>query len=109
PVEVAEFGRLDSWVAIAVADDEQWARLGDALGRPPWALGPELSTVDGRREHHDLIDEHLSAWGETRRGEGIVRCLWEAGVPVAKGMQPHRQTEIPQLQFRGFFETVSHP
>jgi crotonobetainyl-CoA:carnitine CoA-transferase CaiB-like acyl-CoA transferase len=108
-VEVDEFGRRDSWVAIAVADDEQWARLGDALGRPPWALDPELSTVDGRREHHDLIDEHLSAWCETRRGDDIVRCLWDAGVPVAKVMQPHRQTEIPQLQFRGFFETVSHP
>ena len=35
--------------------------------------------------------------------------LWDAGVPVAKVMQPHRQTEIPQLQFRGFFEDVGHP
>ena len=24
-------------------------------------------------------------------------------------MQPHRQTEIPQLQFRRFFEDVGHP
>jgi crotonobetainyl-CoA:carnitine CoA-transferase CaiB-like acyl-CoA transferase len=24
-------------------------------------------------------------------------------------MQPHRQTDIPQLQFRGFFEDVGHP
>jgi crotonobetainyl-CoA:carnitine CoA-transferase CaiB-like acyl-CoA transferase len=24
-------------------------------------------------------------------------------------MQPHRQTEIPQLQFRHFFEDVGHP
>ena len=24
-------------------------------------------------------------------------------------MQPHRQTEMPQLQFRGFFEDVDHP
>jgi crotonobetainyl-CoA:carnitine CoA-transferase CaiB-like acyl-CoA transferase len=30
-------------------------------------------------------------------------------VPVAKVMQPHRQSEIPQLQFRGFFENVGHP
>jgi crotonobetainyl-CoA:carnitine CoA-transferase CaiB-like acyl-CoA transferase len=28
---------------------------------------------------------------------------------VGKVMQPHRQTEIPQLQFRGFFEDVGHP
>ncbi len=44
--EVDEFGRLDSWVAIAVADDEQWAGLCAALGGPDWALDP--SSVDGR-------------------------------------------------------------
>ena len=31
------------------------------------------------------------------------------GVPVAKVMQPHRQTEMPQLAVRGFFEDVGHP
>ena len=35
--------------------------------------------------------------------------LWDAGVPVAKVMQPHRQTELDQLAFRGFFEDVDHP
>ena len=30
-------------------------------------------------------------------GDEIVERLWAAGVPVAKVMQPHRQTELPQL------------
>ena len=30
-------------------------------------------------------------------------------MPVAKVMQPHRQTELAQLAFRGFFEDVDHP
>lgn len=38
--DVDEFGRLDSWVAIAVAGDEQWTGLCEALGRPQWALDP---------------------------------------------------------------------
>jgi crotonobetainyl-CoA:carnitine CoA-transferase CaiB-like acyl-CoA transferase len=108
-IDVDEFGRLDSWVAVAVADDEQWAGLCGALGRPGWMLDQKLSTADGRRERHDLIDEYLSAWCETRSSDEIVRTLWDAGVPVAKVMQPHRQSEIPQLQFRGFFENVGHP
>jgi crotonobetainyl-CoA:carnitine CoA-transferase CaiB-like acyl-CoA transferase len=108
-VEVDEFGRLDSWVAIAVADDAQWADLCDALGRPEWALDPRLSTAAGRHEHHDLIDEYLATWCAARSGDDIVRRLWDAGVPVAKVMQPHRQTDIPQLEFRGFFENVGHP
>jgi crotonobetainyl-CoA:carnitine CoA-transferase CaiB-like acyl-CoA transferase len=107
--DVDEFGRLDSWVAIAVASDEQWTGLCEALGRPQWALDPALSVADGRRQRHDLIDEHLGAWCRDRSGDDIVRRLWDAGVPVGKVMQPHRQTEIPQLQFRRFFEDVGHP
>jgi crotonobetainyl-CoA:carnitine CoA-transferase CaiB-like acyl-CoA transferase len=107
--DVDEFGRRDSWVAVAVATDEQWAGLREALGRPQWAMAPTLYGAAGRREHHDLIDEHLSAWCQHRSGDEIVGCLWYAGVPVAKVMQPHHQTELPQLRFRGFFEGVAHP
>ncbi len=107
--DIDEFGRLDSWVAVAVANDEQWAGLCEALGRPAWATDSALSDAVGRREQHDLIDEHLAAWCQDRGGDEIVRCLWDAGVPVAKVLQPHRQTDIPQLQFRRFFEDVGHP
>lgn len=108
-VDIDEFGRADSWVAVAVATDEQWLLLRDAIGRPGWAMEAALETVDGRRAQHDLIDEHLSAWCGQRSSADIVDCLWSAGVPVGKVMQPHRQTEIPQLAFREFFEEVGHP
>ena len=104
-----EFGRLDSWVAIAVATDEQWESLCLALGSPSWATDPTLSIEAGRRTHQDAIDEHLSTWCESRSRDDIVATLWDAGVPVAKVLQPHRQTEIEQLPFRGFFEEVEHP
>ncbi|CAN5817557.1 CoA transferase [soil metagenome] len=107
--DIDEFGRLDSWVAVAVATDEQWLLLRDAIGNPDWAMDPALTTVDGRRAQHDLIDEHLAAWCAPRSSDAIVACLWDAGVPVGKVMQPHRQTEIPQLAFREFFEDVGHP
>jgi crotonobetainyl-CoA:carnitine CoA-transferase CaiB-like acyl-CoA transferase len=107
--DIDEFGRLDSWVAVAVETDEQWARLSDALGSPSWAADPELSTMAGRRAREDLIDERLAAWCERRSGDDIVATLWAAGVPVAKVMQPHRQAELQQLTFRGFFEEFDHP
>ncbi|OBK97198.1 CoA-transferase [Mycobacterium asiaticum] len=107
--EIDEFGRLDSWVAIAVATDRQWGRLCDTLGSPSWATDPALSTAAGRRADADRIDEQLAAWCAGRSGDEIVAALWDAGVPVAKVLQPHRQTEIPQLDARGFFEVVDHP
>ncbi|MDR3657944.1 MAG: CoA transferase [Mycobacterium sp.] len=107
--DIDEFGRLDSWVAIAVATDDQWERLCGALGSPSWAARPELSNEAGRRANEDVIDERLAAWCEHRSADDIVDTLWDAGVPVAKVMQPHRQIELVQLAFRGFFEEVDHP
>ncbi|BBZ29657.1 CoA transferase [Mycolicibacterium madagascariense] len=107
--DVDEFGRDDSWVAIAVATDDQWIALRQALGRPDWAMEPRLADADGRRAAHDHLDRHLAAWCQPRTGDEIVETLWGAGVPVAKVMQPHRQAELPQLQHRGFFEQVDHP
>lgn len=107
--DIDEFGRLDSWVAVAISTDEQWTALCEALGRPAWAADPSLATAAGRREHHDLIDSRLGAWCAERSGDEIVELLWPAGIPVAKAVQPHRQAELPQLAHRGFFEEVAHP
>lgn len=107
--DIDEFGRADSWVAVAVATDAQWIALRDALGAPDWAVAHGLTSHAGRVAQHDLIDEHLAAWCATRCGDEIVETLWPAGVPVAKVMQPHRQTELAQLRHRRFFEFVGHP
>ncbi|OBA90446.1 CoA-transferase [Mycobacteriaceae bacterium 1482268.1] len=106
--ELDEFGRPDDWVAIAVASDEQWAKLVAAIGNPAWATD-DLATAEARRRHHDDIDAHLSRWCETRTGDQIVQALWDAGVPVAKVMQPHRVGDLPQIVHRGFYERVDHP
>ncbi|MGW0162799.1 CoA transferase [Mycobacterium sp. NPDC003323] len=107
--DIDEFDRPDSWVAIAVATDEQWAALRAALGDPDWAASAVLDGHAGRVAQHDVIDEHLAAWCATRSGGEIVDTLWPVGVPVAKVMQPHRQTELSQLRHRRFFEFVGHP
>lgn len=105
--DIDEFGRDDSWVAVAVQTDAQWQALCSALGNPEWAC----ATWDAgtRRAQHDVIDEHLTAWCRSRAGDEVVETLWSVGIPVAKVMQPHRQTEIPQLRHRRFFEYVGHP
>ncbi|MBV8929214.1 MAG: CoA transferase, partial [Mycobacteriaceae bacterium] len=107
--ELNEFGQPDDWVAIAVATDEQWTNLVASLGNPAWAADNGLADVAGRRQRHDDIDEHLSRWCATRTGDEIIEILWDAGVPVAKVMQPHRVGDLPQLVDRGFYELLDHP
>ena len=102
-------GRDDSWVAIAVATDEQWEALRRVLDDPPWAADPALATPSGRVQAHAAIDEGLAAWCRARSADEIVQRLWDAGVPVGKVMQPHRQPDLEQLAHRRFFEELEHP
>lgn len=104
-----EWGRDDCWVAIAVATDEQWMSLCRELGQPEWASDPALATASGRMQAHDQIDAYLQEWCRDQSADELVERLWNVGVPVGKVIQPHRQPDLPQLEFRDFFEEVIHP
>jgi crotonobetainyl-CoA:carnitine CoA-transferase CaiB-like acyl-CoA transferase len=104
-----EWGRDDCWVAIAVANDEQWAALRRALGDPEWAAEPAFAAAAGRVHGHDRIDAYLQAWCRDRPADEVVERLWSAGVPVGKVVQPHRQPDLAQIESRNFFEEVVHP
>ncbi|MCU1502289.1 MAG: frc 12, partial [Ilumatobacteraceae bacterium] len=97
------------WVAIAVADDEQWRGLRGVLGEPAWASSPALDTAPGRHAQHAAIDRELGAWCARHRAHEIVEQLWSAGVPVAPVVHPSEQLGFEQLAARCFFEQVEHP
>jgi len=106
--DLDDLGRDDTWVAIAVDTDEQWASLASIVGLDP-STASRLATVGRRRTAHDEIDQQLAAWCRDRAIDDIVRRLWAAGVPVAPVMQPHHIGSLEQLVHRGFFEEVVHP
>lgn len=102
-------GTEERWVALSVADDEQWRTFRTALGDPGWACSPELDTLPGRRAAHAALDEGIAAWCRHRAVDDIVEALWSAGVPVGRVLMPHEQVSVPQLTATDFFEPVGHP
>lgn len=105
--DVDEFGRTDSWVAIAVETREQWIALRCLI--PAVDPSKRLLDIRSRRSMHDEIDRALSQWCEKRTADEIVDKLWSLGVPVGKVIAPHRQADLLQLKQRGFFEEIVHP
>ncbi len=99
----------DDWIAVTVCTDEQWQALVDVIGRPSWTHDDRLGAVAGRRERADDIDHELQAWFGTRELSRVVDDLAAVGVPAAPVISPSLVTENPQLQERGFFETLDHP
>lgn len=99
----------DEWIALAIADDEQWRALRAVLGDPEWARDPALDAAGGRRHAQHLVDDELARWFAGRDRDATVAMLLEAGVPAAPVLHPREIQHNPQLQERRFFETIDHP
>ncbi|MGH2601418.1 MAG: CaiB/BaiF CoA transferase family protein, partial [Dehalococcoidia bacterium] len=56
----------DRWVAISCRDDGEWAALVEAMGRPAWAMAPELVTAAGRAAAEEMIEGRLAEWTRER-------------------------------------------
>ena len=109
PQNVYQCAGHEQWVAVAVANDAQWAALRAALGDPEWARDPALATVDGRRAAHDLIDERLAVWTKDQDATELAELLASAGVPAGVVVDARDIASNPQLLHRNFFETEHHP
>ncbi len=98
----------ERWLALSVANDEQWQALVKVLGSPEWALDPQLGSHPGRRAAADLLDDRLSAWALGRDLAETVDTLIAAGVPAASLTSPRALLTNPHLVARGYLEEVTN-
>ncbi|HEV2368953.1 MAG TPA: CoA transferase, partial [Acidimicrobiales bacterium] len=97
------------WCVVTCRDDEDWASVVEALGRPDWAVGPALRTVDGRRAARRMIDERLSEWTSARSDQEVMETLQRHGVPAGRMMYISDMPEDPHLQARGYIRELDQP
>jgi benzylsuccinate CoA-transferase BbsF subunit len=99
----------DEWLAITVEDEEQWRGLTAALGLSEIARDTRFSSVAGRLNHQDELDEVVAARTRAEEKHVLASRLEEAGV-TASPVRTHRELlDDPHLGRRGFFEEVDHP
>jgi crotonobetainyl-CoA:carnitine CoA-transferase CaiB-like acyl-CoA transferase len=99
----------EQWVAIAVATDENWQALCEAMGERSLADDPALATAAGRRAAADRIDAIVEAWTTRSRPGVVAQALRGLGVPASEVVIARDLINNPQLQARGFLERVAHP
>ena len=91
----------DKWVAICISDDDEWAALVDAMGRPAWALDPAFATHEGRAAQGAEIDAKLNAWTRAFESLPLVERLQQGGVPAVPASDPEDLVNNPQFRARG--------
>jgi crotonobetainyl-CoA:carnitine CoA-transferase CaiB-like acyl-CoA transferase len=99
----------EAWIALAVRDDADWARLRRAMEDPPWAREPRLETVAGRLAAGEAIDRQLETWTATQDRYALMEKLLAAGVPAGVVQDARDRMERDrQLQARQYFVWLSN-
>jgi benzylsuccinate CoA-transferase BbsF subunit len=95
--------RGDTWIAIAVSDDEEWDSLLAAMGDPGWAAQPRFASQASRLRHADEIDAGIAAWTRDFAPFELMAGLQATGVPAGVVQHDNALRQDPQLAHRGHF------
>lgn len=99
----------DTWIAIAVGDDEQWTRLVEAMGRADLGEDEDLRTLEGRLQRAAELDREIAAWTAERDAQELMVELQAAGVAAGAVQTMGDLLERDaHLAARGFYEDVDH-
>jgi benzylsuccinate CoA-transferase BbsF subunit len=107
PHDVYPAAGEDDWVAIAVADESEWAGLCDVLGRGDWVR--RHPNGEARRNARAEIDGAVAAWTRSRSSREAFEELQAAGVPAMAVMTNESLATDPHLQARNVFVDIDHP
>ena len=94
----------DQWCALTVASNEEWAALCRLIGRDAWADDDRFADAPRRMDHHDEIDEAISAWTARRGPHEAAETLQAAGVAASPVLHAGQLIDDdPQMASRGFY------
>lgn len=96
----------DRWIAIAVANDAEWAAMKQVMGVPTWAQDARFDTVEGRWQHRHELDRNIAGWTATQDNLVLMRSLQAQGVCAGAAMTAADLVEDPHLKQRGFLQQL---
>lgn len=96
----------DRWIAIAVANDAEWAAMKQVMGAPTWAQDARFDTVEGRWQHRHELDRNIAGWTATQDNLALMRSLQAQGVCAGAAMTAADLVEDPHLKQRGFLQQL---
>ena len=97
----------DQWVAIAVRDDQEWARLAMIIGGE--ALDSRYATLEGRKAHEAALERLVETWTTTRTPGQVEADFLALQIPGHQAVATEEFMADPQLAAREHFVRLDHP
>jgi crotonobetainyl-CoA:carnitine CoA-transferase CaiB-like acyl-CoA transferase len=98
----------DSWVAITIANDQEWQGFCRAIGNPEWTRDDRFQDALSRLKNHDLLDRYIEKWTIGNNAYDVMYILQKHGVAAGPVMDEQDVYSDVHLRARGFFHELSH-
>jgi benzylsuccinate CoA-transferase BbsF subunit len=99
----------DRWAVISCTSDDEFARLAKATGHAEWLGDDRFATVLARHEHHDALDQAITAWTSQLDPYAVMHTLQAAGVKSAAVLDGRDALLDPHVRARQQFDIVDQP
>jgi crotonobetainyl-CoA:carnitine CoA-transferase CaiB-like acyl-CoA transferase len=103
------FPCADGFVALAVGNDGQFAKLAEILGHAEWSRDERFATNPSRVRNHPALDPLLRAEFSKRTRVELAAALEAAGVPCSPINTVPEVFAEPQVQHRRMLRELPHP
>jgi benzylsuccinate CoA-transferase BbsF subunit len=99
----------DNWISIAVANEQEWRALCNAMGKPQLAEDARFSSAEARSRNQDQLDQLISDWTVNQDYYEVMHRLQEAGVAATPSLSNKALFNDPHVAARKIFMQVEHP
>ena len=108
-VPYTTFATADGLIAIAVGNDQQFAKLAQLLGQPDWAKDERFATNSSRIGHRALIEGLISEQTASWRRDELILALRSKGVPTGSVNTVAQALADEHALARGMVAQISEP
>jgi crotonobetainyl-CoA:carnitine CoA-transferase CaiB-like acyl-CoA transferase len=98
----------DEWIAIAVSSDEEWMKMVQVMGNPPWADSERFGTAIARFRNEDELNDNIEAWTMQHDKHALMSKLQAGGVAAGAVHAPSEIVDDPHLQAREFISDLDY-
>ena len=99
----------DQWVSIAVATNDEWRSLCEAMGHPELVDDPRFSDTHLRFENRQELDALVTEWTSIRSADDVTALLQTNGVAAAPCLGVEGRFFNEHFRAREAYVPVTHP
>jgi crotonobetainyl-CoA:carnitine CoA-transferase CaiB-like acyl-CoA transferase len=98
----------DRWMAVTIANDDDWRGFCKAADHSEWIDDPRFATATARYANHEEVDLLIESWTANLEHREAAALLQGFGVPAGPVLDDADAYQDPQLLDRQFFVRVVH-